>query len=144
MTIRNTEGQAVFDVGIGTLSSNKSLFIHAGTYTAGYQQRGSVTVKEKNSPGTGQTFNFGPTSSGGYTEMLNTTFSVKDDTFYEVTVKIENDQGSGGKTWSPSTIMSPTQLSAGNYNERVVTSEDLKDPDDVNDTVVRLVWFTKP
>jgi len=150
MTIKNTEGQTVFDVGIGTLSSNELLFIHAGGYTAGYQQKGSVTVKEKNSQEKGETFNFGPATSptgsktGGYAEMLNKTYSVKSDTFYEVTVKIENDQGSGGKTWSPSTIMSPTQLSAGNYNERVVTSEDLKDPDDVNDTVVRLVWFTKP
>lgn len=76
--------------------------------------------------------------------MLNTTFSVKDDTFYEVTVKIKNDQGSAGKTWYPSTIMPPAQLFAGNYHEKVVTSEDLKIPDDVNDTVVRLVWFTEP
>jgi len=116
MTIKNTEGQTVFDVGIGTLSSNELLFIHAGGYTAGYQQKGSVTVKEKNSQEKGETFNFGPATSGGYTEMLNATFSVKDDTFYEVTVKIENDQGSGGKTWSPSTIMSPAQLSVGNYH----------------------------
>lgn len=29
MTAKNTEGQAVFDVGIGTLSSNRQLFIHA-------------------------------------------------------------------------------------------------------------------
>jgi hypothetical protein len=144
MTTNDTEGQAVFDVGIGTLSSNKVLFIHAGSYTAGYQQRGSVKVKVKKGPGDEQTFNFGPTSSGGYTEMLNTTFPVNDDTFYEVTVTIENDQGTGGKTWYPSTIMPPAQLSAGNYHEKVVTSEDLKDPDDVNDTVVRLVWFTKP
>jgi hypothetical protein len=134
------KGQTVFDIGIGTLSSNKSLFIHAGAYTAGYQQRGSITVKEKNGQAT-QTFDFKPASSGGYTEMLNATFPVKDDTFYEVTVKIESEQGG---QWIPSTIMPSAQLSAGNYHEKIVASEDLETPDDVNDTVVRLVWFTKP
>jgi len=151
MTIRNTEGQAVFDIGIGTLSSNELLFIHVGSYTARYQQKGSVAVKEKNSQEKGETFNFGPATSptgsktGGYSEMLNKTYSVKSDTFYEVTVNIENDQGTGGKTWSPSRIMQPAQLSAGNYHEKLVTSEDMTGTsDDVNDTVVRLVWFTKP
>ncbi len=143
MTTKNTEGQAVFDVGIGTLSSNKLLFIHVGSYTAGYQQKGSVTVKEKNTQEEGETFNFGPTSSVvGYTEMVNKTYDVKNDTFYEVTVKIENDQGRG--EWVPSTVMPMARLSTGNFHEAVVTSEDLKKPDDVNDTVVRLVWFTKP
>ncbi|QTA82018.1 Phosphatidylserine decarboxylase [Desulfonema limicola] len=142
---KSSEGKVSFDLEIGTLSSNKSLFIHAGSYTTRYQQRGSITIKEKNSPGTEQTFNFKPTSSVvGYTEMLNQTFSVKDNTFYEVTVTIENDRETGGRAWYPSTIMPPAQLSAGNYHEKVVTSEDMKDPDDVNDTVVRLVWFTRP
>ena len=148
MTTKNTEGQAVFDVGIGTLSSNKLLFIHAGSYTAGYQQKGSIRIKEKNTQGEGETFPFGPAVSpvgeyaGGYAEMLNKTYAVKNDTFYEVTVNIENDQGRG--EWVPSTVMPMARVSTGNFHEAVVTSEDLKKPDDVNDTVVRLVWFTKP
>jgi len=144
MATKNIEGQIVFDVGIGTLSSNKKLFIHVGGYTAFYQQKGSIRIRDKNSQEKSELFDFGPTSSAEYVEMLNQTYRAKSDTFYEVTVEILNDQGSGGKKWVPSMIMPAAQLSCGNYHEKVVTSEDLNTADDVNDTVVRLVWFTKP
>lgn len=132
-------GWVTGEIGIGTLSSNKYCFINAACYSASYQQRARVKIKPK-----GESeytiFDFGP-NNGTYKELGSFTFDLANTTFYDVEVGISNDGGTG--KWKPSTVTKPDTNSTGNYNDFLVTSEDLPTADDVNDTIVRIVWFTQ-
>ena len=144
-----SKGIDTFTIPVTDLGSNPYLFIHVGCYTAVYQQKGSIKIKEKNSPEELKVFPFGPVSTqpfNGYKDALDTTYPIKQDTSYEVEVEIDNDKGTGGRSWNPSTVRHVVSISAGNFHEYLVVSEDetTERADDINDTVVRLIWFSVP
>ena len=128
---------------VGSLSSNKELFIHVDCYTASFKQQAVVKIGREDDTMNETIFHFGPDNGIPYKEYGFETFTLAKNTNYIVKVGISNDAGKGD--WRPSNIASKSYGYFANYNLATVISEDHeKYRDDVNDSIIRLVWFSKP